>query len=187
MQTISGKPINDKAAAPEFEEVVERFYRPLFKFAFSLTRSESDAADLTQQTFYTWGTKGGQLLDGSKVGAWLFTTLHRAFLQRRRRETRFPHYELSQMDAELPRIASSSDRRLDFVEALEALNRIDEPFRAPLALFYLEDRPYEQIAGILGIPLGTVKSRIARGIAQLRRLLTNPEVAGDSVLQRVAA
>jgi len=82
-----------------------RYYRSLYQFAFSLTRAEADACDLTQQTFYIWATKGHQLRDVSKVKTWLFTTLHREFLETRRRQTRFPHYELSQVTGELPVIA----------------------------------------------------------------------------------
>ena len=53
----------------------------------------------------------------------------------------------------------------------DALDEIDGIFRAPLALFYLEECPYHEIAQMLKIPLGTVKSRIARGIRQLKKLL----------------
>src|ERR1035441_4330276 len=74
----------------DFESLVARFYAPLYQFAFSLTRSEADACDLTQQTFTIWAAKGHQLRDPSKVKTWLFTTLHREFLESRRRQTRFP-------------------------------------------------------------------------------------------------
>jgi DNA-directed RNA polymerase specialized sigma24 family protein len=57
---------------------------------------------------------------------------------------------------------------------MELLGQVEDPFRAPVALFYLEDSSYLEIAEILDIPLGTVKSRIARGLAQLRRLLLEP-------------
>jgi RNA polymerase sigma-70 factor (ECF subfamily) len=62
----------------EFELLVSQFYEPLYRFAFSLTGTEADACDLTQQTFYIWATKGHQLRDRSKVKSWLFTTLHRS-------------------------------------------------------------------------------------------------------------
>jgi RNA polymerase sigma-70 factor (ECF subfamily) len=58
---------------------------PLYRFAISLTRSEADVCDLAQQTFYKWATKGHQLRDPTKVKSWLFTTLHRGFLESRRR------------------------------------------------------------------------------------------------------
>jgi DNA-directed RNA polymerase specialized sigma24 family protein len=66
--------------ADHFEQIVALHYEPLFRFALSLTRTEADARDLTQHAFYVWAGKGYQLRDRSKVKAWLFTTLHRAFL-----------------------------------------------------------------------------------------------------------
>ena len=164
------------AAGLNFETLVARFYESLYRFAFSLTRTEADACDLTQQTFYVWATKGHQLRDPSKVKTWLFTTLHREFLETRRKQTRFPHYELSMVDAELPTISPVTVNQLDSTQVLRSLAQTDELFQAPLALFYLEDYSYKEIAEILKVPLGTVKSRMARGMAQLRRILTN-EVA----------
>jgi RNA polymerase sigma-70 factor (ECF subfamily) len=159
------------AESLDYEDLVEQYYRPLYQFAFSLTRSEADAYDLTQHTFYTLRIKGEQLRDTSKVRAWLFTTLNRAFLQSKRRQARFPHYELDEVNTELPCAAPEEISQLDSKEALDALAEMEETFRAPLALFYLEDCPYKEIAQVLNIPLGTVKSRIARGITALQKLL----------------
>src|SRR5712675_1831611 len=89
-------------SAEHFEAIVCEHYQPLFRFAMSLTRMESDARDLTQQTFYVWATKGHQLRDITKVKTWLFTTLHRAFLESRRRELKFSHQELDQVSDQLP-------------------------------------------------------------------------------------
>jgi RNA polymerase sigma-70 factor, ECF subfamily len=150
---------------------VARFYEPLYQFAFSLTRSEADACDLTQQTFYVWATKGHQLRDPDKVKTWLFTTLHRQFLESRRRQTRFPHQELDTAEFELPTIQPNAISQLDTANVLAALARVDESFQAPVALFYLQDHSYKEIADVLGLPLGTVKSRISRGIGQLQKLL----------------
>lgn len=155
----------------EFESLVERFYAPLYQFAFSLTRAEADACDLTQQTFTIWATKGHQLRDPSKVKTWLFTTLHREFLDSRRRQTRFPHFELDATEAELPVVSPSAINGLDIAHVLNTLTRVDDVFQAPVALFYLQDCSYNEIAEILGVPLGTVKSRLARGIGQLQHLL----------------
>ncbi len=161
-----------------FDSVVARFYEPLYQFAFSLTRVEADACDLTQQTFYVWATKGHQLRDVTKVKTWLFTTLHRAFLESRRRQVRFPHYELEEVALDLPVLSPATVNQLDSAEVLNALGQVDQIYQSPVALFYLEDCSYKEIAEILEIPIGTVKSRMARGIAQLQTILTRGEREG---------
>jgi len=158
-------------SADQFEAIVCEHYEPLFRFAMSLTRMEPDARDLTQQTFYVWATKGHQLRDISKVKSWLFTTLHRAFLEARRRQVRFPHYELEEVVDQLPVLSPELTHQADCSQVLTALSKVDEVYRAAVALFYLDDWPYKDIAAILDVPIGTVKSRIARGIAQLRKIL----------------
>jgi RNA polymerase sigma-70 factor, ECF subfamily len=74
--------------ASDFEQLVEHFYMPLYRFALSLTREPCDAADLTQQTFLLWASKGHQLREQSKVKAWLFTSLYREFLRGERKRGR---------------------------------------------------------------------------------------------------
>jgi len=157
--------------ADQFEAIVCEHYEPLFRFAMSLTHLESDARDLTQQTFCVWAKKGHQLRDFSKVKSWLFTTLHRAFLGARRRQTRFSHHKLEAVANELPVFAAEPASQADHSQVLRALARVDGIYQAAVALFYLEDYPYKDIAEILDLPIGTVKSRIARGIGQLREFL----------------
>ncbi|HVM60539.1 MAG TPA: RNA polymerase sigma factor [Verrucomicrobiae bacterium] len=158
--------------APDFEALVEEHYRRLYQFAYNLTHDEADACDLTQQTFLKWANKGHQLRDPSKAKTWLFTTLHREFLQARRRHARFPHHELDAVAGELPSVPPPSADRLDSAAVVDSLAQVSEAFRAPLTLFYLEDYSYKEIAEILAIPVGTVQSRIARGKSQLYRILT---------------
>ena len=154
-----------------FETIVGQHYEPLYRFALSLTREEADAKDLTQQTFYIWATKGHQLRDLSKIKTWLFTTLHRAFLVGCRRRNAFPHHELDAVEAQLPVLSPESVIQADSSQVLSALAKVDQVYQAAVALFYLEDYSYKDIAAILQVPVGTVKSRIARGIAQLREFL----------------
>lgn len=166
-------------APASFEDVVNRYYQGLYQFAFSLTRAQADALDLTQQTFYVWAQKGHQLRDETKVKTWLFTTLHREFLRSRRRWLRFPHIDLHSAEPELPAAADESTANLDSAAVLAALGQVDEVYRAPLALFYMEEHSYRDIAEILNVPVGTVQSRISRGKAQLKRALadTSPNEA----------
>jgi RNA polymerase sigma-70 factor (ECF subfamily) len=164
----------------QFEAMVSEHYEPLYRFAMNLTRIESDAMDLTQQTFYVWAKKGHQLRDLSKVKTWLFTTLHREFLVARRRKSRFLHHELDEVAAELPVCSPALADHADSSEVLSALARVDEAFQPAVALFYLEDCSYKEIAEILEVPIGTVKSRLARGLAQLREILLSGELRPSS-------
>lgn len=159
-----------------FAQLVDAHYAPLFRFALSLTRREADACDLTQQTFYVWATKGGALRDMSKVKSWLFTTLYREFLRTRRRDQRLTSIEdLPPGEAEIADDEIDRVRRMDGAMVLEALSTVDEIFRAPLTLFYVEDFSYVEIAAALEVPLGTIMSRLSRGKTQLRAALAAQE------------
>ncbi len=158
---------------PDFDQLVSDYYQPLYRFALSLTERESEACDLTQQTFFLWASKGQQLRDRSKVKAWLFTTLHREFLGSRRRNTRFPHHEIESVERELPPVSPTTVNAMDADAVMQALMNVDEVYRAPLMLFYLEDHSYLEIAAILDVPVGTVMSRLARGKTQLRGLIAD--------------
>ena len=118
----------------QFEELVEAYYAPLFRFAYSLTHAESSACDLVQETFVVWAQKGHQLQDASKVKTWLFTTLHRRFLQDKRRETRFVHVELGGAESELPVLQPELVSRLDSHLVVKMLGQVNPQFQAPVAL-----------------------------------------------------
>ncbi len=165
---------------PDFQTLVDAHYAALYRFALSLARNEADACDLTQQTFFQWANKGHQLKDSTKVKSWLFTSLYREFLGRNRHSTRFPHVELEEF------VASGGDEpsaapviqsdKIDGQTVLAALAHVEEAYRAPLTLFYLEELSYKEIAVVLEIPIGTVMSRLSRGKAMLRQRLEE----GDS-------
>jgi len=169
-------------SATDFQQLVDGQYAPLYRFAVSLSKSEADAADLTQQTFFLWATKGHQLRDRTKAKSWLFTALYREFLGQRRHEVRFPKIELDEVREEEMSILPNVNA-LDSAAVLEALREVEEPFRAPLTLFYLKQFSYQEIAEVLEVPIGTVMSRLSRGKALLRqRLLSKEEVLGNKVV-----
>ena len=175
--------ITDRTIESEknFEELVNEHYRALYRFAFTLAGTESEASDLTQQTFCIWGEKGHQLRDGAKAKTWLFTTLNREFLKGKRRLASFPEREFDEELGDIADLSPAVVRGLDAQLIVKALGRLDSAYRTPLALFYLEDHSYLEIASILEIPIGTVKSRIARGKGRLERWLS--ENHSDSVIE----
>ena len=157
----------------DFEKLVEDFYMPLYRFALSLSRKESDAGDLVQQTFFLWASKGHQLRDKSKVKTWLFTSLYREFLGRKRQQDRFVDVENNPEAISAQVVPASVVNQLDGDIAHRALLALEEIYRAPLTLFYLQQHSYKEIAETLEIPIGTVMSRISRGKEQLRKALAD--------------
>ncbi|HUG10741.1 MAG TPA: RNA polymerase sigma factor [Opitutaceae bacterium] len=163
-----------------FVQLVDAHYTALYRFALSLARREADACDLVQQTFFIWAKRGHQLREDTKAKTWLFTTLYREFLRGRRRDQRVQSIE--ELPAGADDVAAEEidhARRLDGSQIVEALQQVDEVYRAPLVLFYLQDMSYHEIAESLDVPIGTVMSRLSRGKIQLRRLLANKETAAS--------
>lgn len=159
-----------------FAQLVDAHYTPLFRFALSLARREADACDLVQQTFFIWAKNGHQLRETSKAKTWLFTTLYREFLRGHRRGQRTQSIEdLPPSVQDRPAEDVDYARQMDAQQVVEALQEVDEGFRAPLVLFYLEDLSYQEIAETLDVPIGTVMSRLSRGKTQLRKIMTAKE------------
>lgn len=166
-----------------FKQLVDAHYAPLYRFALSLARNGSDAGDLVQQTFFIWATKGHGLRELSKAKSWLFTTLYREFLRGRRRDARSSSIEdLPAGEREPTAEGVDQVSRLDAAAVMAALQTVDETFRAPLTLFYIEDMSYQEIADALEVPIGTVMSRLSRGKSQLRIALEKTEGQGSKVL-----
>lgn len=169
----------------EFEQLVDAHYQALFRFALSLAKNPDTASDLVQQTFCIWAQKGHQLRERSRAKTWLFTTLHREFLSHARKSKRFSDEELTEAVAgRLESTEDDTDRQMDGQRALELLGELDETFRAPITLFYLQQHSYREIAEILDIPIGTVMSRISRAKEMLRRRMARgPASAPKNLLQ----
>jgi RNA polymerase sigma factor (sigma-70 family) len=172
-------------ANPEFEQLVGDYYQKLFRFALSLSQRTSEAEDLTQQTFMRWAEKGHQLRERGKAKTWLFTTLYREFLSGQRRMVRFPHTELEESAHELPSIEPDAVQQMDGKAVVAALGELDDNYKAPLTLFYLQEHSYQDIAEILDVPIGTVMSRLSRGKEQLRAKLSDRSGASQGTRGKV--
>lgn len=161
----------------DLERVVADFYGSLYRFALALTRNHILAADLTQNTFLILAKRQTQIRDGTKIKSWLFTTLRRQFLQKLRSNESHPEVELKPEHYKKLVVDPTVFRSIDADTILEALSRIDECYRTVLELSYLDDLSYKEISVVLGIPIGTVMSRLARGKERLKSTLAK---AGSS-------
>lgn len=153
----------------------------VYRFAYSLTRNEADAEDLVQETFLRAFRSWHTFQPGSDARRWLFTICRNAFLRSREKTRR----EVDMDDADAEAIATvrlhqemrddGTDRalsRIDLAPALaRALEELPEPFRSAVIVVDVEDQSYEAAAEILGVPIGTVRSRLFRGRRQLQEKL----------------
>jgi RNA polymerase sigma-70 factor, ECF subfamily len=155
----------------DLERIVSELYAPLYRFALALSRNESQAADLTQETFLILAKQHAQVRDRTKIKSWLFTTLRREFLRGLRSQTSHPEVELKPEHQDELVADSGVLQASDAATVIEALAGVDESYRTVLELFYLADLSYKEIAASLDIPIGTVMSRLSRGKEQLRTLL----------------
>ena len=155
----------------DLQAIVSEYYAGLYRFGLALAKNESEAADLTQETFLILAKHVNQIREPERIKAWLFTTLRREFLRKIRIHTAHPEVEFQPEENEIPGIESDALRTIDGRTALAALAKIEESYRSALELFYLADLSYKEISETLGIPIGTVMSRLSRGKEQLRRVL----------------
>ena len=153
----------------------------VYRFALSLTRDPADAQDIVQETYLRAYRSWHTFEPDSDCRRWLFTICRNAFL-RSRQHTR---HEVEAIDGDAEAIATArehgamiadgTDRLLATVDLGPALDRalagLDEPFRSAVQLVDVEDQSYEAAAAILGVPIGTVRSRLFRARRQMQQHL----------------
>jgi RNA polymerase sigma-70 factor (ECF subfamily) len=162
------------------QQLVDEHYAALYRYAYRLTGSRTDAEDLTQDTFCQAQMKLHQVRDPARTKAWLFSILRNAYLHRaraRKHEQAVPLEWAGDLPDRLPEALPEVDpERLQ-----QALGELPEAFRTPIILYFFEDFSYRDIAEQMDLPLGTVMSRLARAKAHLRARLF---LAAGGVLAR---
>jgi RNA polymerase sigma-70 factor (ECF subfamily) len=155
----------------DLEELVKEHAGLLFRLARRLSGCPADAEDLVQQTFLAAQAHGDQLREPQKVRGWLCTILRNEFFKVARSRQRSKTVSLDV----IPEITHTNHNDNDIdAEAIQlALDSLPETFRVPIVLYYFHDMSYRDIAESLGLPIGTVMSRLARGKARLRDRLPN--------------
>jgi RNA polymerase sigma-70 factor (ECF subfamily) len=165
----------DGDGATAFEREALACIDSLYGAALRLAANAADAEDLVQDTYLKAFRASSQFQPGTNLKAWLFTILHNTFLNRRRRAAKEPialdEDEIERASAGMPGGAETPEQLLlrDTLDAdlRSALDALPDRFRQAVWLRDVEEFSYSEIAGMLGVPIGTVMSRISRG----RRLL----------------
>src|SRR6516165_1767458 len=170
----------DGDAMPDQAALIEPHIPGLRRFACALLRGDRHGADdLVQDCleralsrWHLWRAEGD-------VRGWLYTILYNRFLsdQHRRRRRGVHDALLEVAEAQLPDVAGGQDSALAHRDLLRAFVALSEEQRSVLVLIAVEDFSYEEAARVLGVPVGTVMSRLSRGRERLRHLI-NGEVNG---------
>jgi RNA polymerase sigma-70 factor, ECF subfamily len=160
---------------PSWDEIVRQHSARVFRLAYRLTGNKHDAEDLTQDVFVRVFRSLSSYSPGTFEG-WLHRITTNLFLDGARRRQRIRFDALSDESAERlhsrePNPAQSVDDRSLDGDVQEALNALAPEYRAAVVLCDIEGLTYEEIAATLDVKLGTIRSRIHRGRAQLRRAL----------------
>lgn len=157
----------------------------VFRFALRLTRGRQDEAeDLVQDTYLQAYRAWDSYTPGTNCRSWLFTIARNRFLRNEERRGRRPEVPESQLDAAADALAAgrygpvdTTDPERSFwdsfidAEVLAAVDRLPTPFREAVVLSDVEGLSYPELAQVLGLPIGTVKSRLFRGRRLLQKAL----------------
>ena len=167
-----------------YEELIDRYQQPVYGLVYSLLGDQTDACDVVQEVFLKVFRSVANFQERSSLRTWIYRIAvneahnHRRWFSRhRKREVAFEHEDEGHHCYEVmpdPR-PSPFDRALDAETRMlieSALEEVSPVFRTAVVLRDIEDLTYEEIADILQISLGTVKSRILRGRESLRRVLS---------------
>jgi RNA polymerase sigma-70 factor (ECF subfamily) len=161
--------------------LVDENYRLVYRFALRLSGSESDAEDLTQQTFLSAHRHLDQLRAPEKARSWLLSITRNAYLKRSRQPR---NITFSSMASPPDPVGEPSETQVDEELLRQALDELPEEYRTPLILYYFEEFSYRDIAELLSIPMGTVMSRLSRAKTHLRTRLGS--IVDESPVPRVS-
>lgn len=176
--------MSPKQRAQSFERLALPFLDPLYSYAFTLTSNSTEAEDLVQETFLKAFRAFESFREGTNLKAWLFRILKNTFINEFHQKKRYEALDGNGSDDEAYEklIASrkieskQSEVEKEFFEdtfgdeVVEALNSLPPDFKSAVFMADVQEMSYEEIADIMDIPIGTVRSRISRGrkILQMR-------------------
>jgi RNA polymerase sigma-70 factor, ECF subfamily len=155
----------------DHERLIEQQIPRLRRYARALTGDRSAADDLVQDTLERALNKFHLWRYGNDLRAWLFTVMHNVYVNQMRARPAQPMVPLDAEEIDLPERPAQTDM-LEIRDLDAALSRLPEEQREVLLLVGLEQLTYGETAKVLGIPIGTVMSRLFRARERLRRVLT---------------
>ena len=148
----------------------------LRRFAWALTGSRDEGDDLVQATYERAIAHIGQWEPGTRLDSWLFRIMQNAWIDETRARKRRDQTFVEEVAGE-PVGVSGSDAQIDAIAVRKAVAQLGDEQRAVVGLVLVEGLPYKEAAEVLGIPVGTLTSRLARARAALQAILSGTEGA----------
>jgi RNA polymerase sigma-70 factor (ECF subfamily) len=167
----------------DYEHLIEQHIPRLRRYARALTGDRVMADDLVQDTLERAWNKLHLWRRGSDLRAWLFTVMHNVYVNQLRSRAAYAAVPLDESELNITEGPRQTDR-LEIRDLDIALRKLPDEQREVLLLVALEQLSYEETARALGIPIGTVMSRLSRARERLRRLVSGPvDSAGLRVIK----
>lgn len=161
-----------------FGVLVERHQRRVYNLAYRMLGRPEDAADATQDAFVTAMRKLEGFRGASSFTTWMHrVTVNLCYDALRKRSREMPVEEKEQADVAGP--GDLAEESATAIDVQRALLEVPEEFRAVLILHDVQGVPYEAIADAIGVPIGTVKSRLHRGRVALARAVRGEQHSGS--------
>src|SRR5271169_4596313 len=167
---LPGRRLSNGEAMPDRAALIEAQIPRLRRFACALLRGDREAADdlvqdALERALSHWNLRRNQ----ENLKGWLYTILYNRFLSDQHRLRRRGTHDALSEETELPGIDGGQHSALEHRDLLRAFAALPEEQRAVLLLIGVEDLSYQEAARVLGVPIGTVMSRLSRGRERLRR------------------
>ena len=168
---LSGRP-------DAFGTLVERYERAVYHLCLRTMRDSEEARDCTQEAFFKAYRALNTFKDGSKFSTWIFSIAYHACCDRLAKRKRFSDDEVPDRADAGPGPADLASRNESAAALHAAIEALPQKYREVVTLYHLQGRQYEEIASVLDLPLGTVKTHLFRAKEQLRKALAG-ERMGD--------
>lgn len=166
-----------------FERLLQLYSTKIFHLAFSLLRNETHAEDITQDVMIRIWKALPNYHGGASLSTWIYTIARNTCLTELKKRAAHPTISLQEPAFEIcletvPTLQTASPEAGLNSDVNQILNQLPEKYRQVLTLFYLEQKSYEELSALLGMPLGTIKTLLYRGKKELIRLSTRSPSPG---------
>jgi RNA polymerase sigma-70 factor, ECF subfamily len=168
-QTLQGNPDG-------FATLVERYERAVYHLAYRTMHDVEEARDVAQEAFFKAYRSLHTFKPGAKFSTWIFAITYHGCCDRLNRRKRYSNEELPERADSTPGPEAQAIALDEASRLRAAIDQLPEKYRTVITLYHLQGKQYEEIAQVLDLPMGTVKTHLFRAKEHLRKLLAGTEV-----------